>query len=399
VFDDFREATRALLGRPFFAVSTVGCLAIAVGASSSIFSLFDAVLLRPLDFREPDRVVVLRSSSPTRGRLSEPVSGADLLDWQKQSTSFEGIAAFQWCEADLAVGDRPERLRGLCVTHNFFSVLGAELETGRPFTLEEQQNDAPVALIGPHLWRNRFDGYPRITDKPLELRSWLFGPSASRVHNIVGVLPSGFHFLPVFTHYQIADAGAADRVDFCLPIRLNAQQRAWRDYDVIARLKPGVTLEQARVEMQTIAQRLAGQYPESNKEWQAAVVPLHAYVAGNSGRELALLFAGSGFVLLIGFGSFVHFYWQQRTLRHREIVTRMALGATAPRIARQMLAESFLLAVAGAGAGVLLAKEGADLLRTLAPVSVQGLGGAGIDLRLAAFAFAASVVIAIGAEQ
>ncbi len=397
VFDDLLEALRAILRNPLFAASTVGCLALAVGASSSIFSLFDAVMLRPLDFREPDRLVALRSSSATRGRLSEPVSGADFLDWQKQSKSFEAIAAFQWCEADLAVGDRPERLRGLCVTHNFFAVLGAELEAGRPFTFEEQREGAPIALIGRHIWRNRLDGNLRIADRPLELRSWLFGPSASRVHDIAGVLPSGFRFLPVFSHYQIADAGAADVVDFCLPIRLNPEQRAWRDYDVIARLKPGVTLEQARIEMETIARRLSGQYPESNDGWQTAVVPLHAYIAGNTGRELTLLFAAAGFVLLIGFGSFVHFYWQRRTVRHREILTRMALGATASRIARQLLAESFLLAVAGASAGVLLATEGADLLKALAPADVDGLNETGIDLRLVVFAFAASIVIAMGA--
>jgi putative ABC transport system permease protein len=397
MFEDLRDAVRSVLRSPFFAASAVGCLALAVGAAASVCSLFDAVLLRPLSFREPDRLVALRSSSPKRGLLSEPVSGADFLDWQQQGKSFEGMAAFQWCRADLSSGSRSERLEGLCVTHNFISVLGAELQSGRLFTFDEQQTGAPVALMGQRLWRNRFAADTSIEGKPLELHSWLFGPSAGRVHTVVGVLPAGLDFFPAFTHYQIADVGAGEQLDFFMPIRLNPQQRAWRDYDVIARLKQGVTLEQAQIEMQTIAQRLEGQYPDSNEGWQVAVVPLHTYLAGNISRELTLLFGAAGFVLLIGFGSFVHFHWERRTLRQREIVTRMALGATRPRVIRQMLAESFLLAVAGAAAGLLLAQVGTDLLITLAPSNVHGLGETAIDLRLAAFTFAASILIAVGA--
>jgi putative ABC transport system permease protein len=394
---DLRYAVRSLLRNPPFAISAIGCLALATGAAASVFSLFDAVLLRPLDFPNSDRLVALRAHSPKRGLLSEPASGPDFRDWREQGQSFESMAAFQWCRVDLPANGQPRRLEGLCVTNTFLPVLAAGPTSGRSFSFEEQQAAAPVVLISHALWRDRFNSDPAVEGRTLELRGWRFGPEGGRMHTIAGVLPEGLRFFPTFVHYHIVDIGAGAGVDFILPLHPIAEHRSWRDYDVIARLKPGVTVEQAQAEMNTIASRIAAQYPLSNEGWGVSVVPLHDYLTGNVSRELTLMFGAVGLVLLIGFVSFIHFHAERGTSRSREMATRMALGATPWRILRQWLIESLLLSLAGGGLGLLLARWGTSGMAALAPANMHGAGQAAISLRVIGFTVAAAALVAVGA--
>ena len=379
---DLRYALRTLKHGGLSTFIAVLSLAIGVGANAAIFSVGYAMLIRPLPYVGADRLVMLRSTNPSHGVFWTTAAPANLLDWQAQAKSFEAIAGYRWWSVDLTGGDRSERLRGLFITPEFFKVLNVPL-MGETFKSEAfNPSDArrrPEIIIGHGLWRRRFGSDASLLGRVLDINIINLSHVGSTPSFVIGIASADVHFPPLSADYNLGVAGIGDSVDFWLPEYRDPTRRSDGDLDVIARLRPGVSIGQAQTEMDTISRNLAAAYPETNNGLGVRVVPLRDRVLGESRQVLLLLVACTGFVLLVACGNVANVLLARATTRQKEVAIRGALGASRLRIVRQFLAESGLIALPAGAIGVGLAYVSLLLLRPLIPAGVPLAQDATVD--------------------
>jgi putative ABC transport system permease protein len=350
---DLRYAFRQLIKSPSFSATAIFALALGIGATTAMFAVIYAFLLRPLPYAEPEKLVMLQSRS-TRTGSDLGVNYLDFVDWQKQSRSFADMAFFnlRWNGNLEPSGGATETLKTTFTTANLFNLLGVQPVLGRNLTAADDVKGAPkVMLISERLWKRSFGGNPSIIGRDVRLDG--------TPRTIVGVMPAGFRF-PSQTDLWAPMASVFAMND----------DRSWRSDQAIGRLQPGATAQQAQAEMALIAERLALQYPDTNKEVGAAVIPLRDHFAGDVRFSLVLLLVSCGGVLLIACANVSQLLLARASTHERELSIRAALGASRWRLARQVLTESALLALVGSAAGVLLAFWLVDFVATSIPIEL-----------------------------
>jgi putative ABC transport system permease protein len=376
LWQDLRYGARMLLKQPGFTLIAVLTLALGIGANAAIFTVVNSVLLRPLPFREPERLVMIRETKlPQFPEFS--VSPGNFLGWKNQNTVFERLVAFTGVTLNLVGASDPEQLRGMKVTDGFFAMLGVQPQVGREFLPEEDQPGRNNVVILSHgLWQRRFAGEPKILNQTLLL--------SGQSYTVIGVMPATFRF------------GGPD-LDLWTPMAFTSQQaqnHGGHFLAAIGQLKPGVTVEQARTEMLAIAGRLAAQHPAANTGWSVKLMPLLEFAVRSIKPALLVLLGAVAFVLLIACANVANLLLARAAGRQKEIAIRTALGAGRARIVRQLLTESALLALVGGAVGWLLAKWGMDLLLKLAPQDLPRMSDVSLDGR--ALAFTAAITLLTG---
>jgi predicted permease len=372
---DLRYAVRTLLKKPGFAAIVVLALGIGIGANTAIFSVVNGVLLRPLPYPEPDRIVMVWMNN-TRMKVDQDIhSYANYVDYRDQNQSFEQIAAYSGVSLNLIGSGDPERVIGAMSTSNLFSVLGVQPMMGRVYTVEEEEPGRDqVVVLGYGLWKRRFGGDPDIVGQTISL--------SDVKREVIGVMPASFRF-----PHKDAELWAPLAVD---PNRRS--NRGGFSYYAIGRLKPDVSLEQARADMSSIADQLQQQYPNIMEGYGVNLVPLHEQVVGKTRLALLVLLGAVVFVLFIACANVANLLLARSAVREREIAIRMALGAGRRRLIRQLLTESSLLALLGGAAGLLIANWGLKALIALSPEDTPRLDQITIDRRVLLFTLAVSLL-------
>ena len=372
LLQDIRFGTRMLAKNPGFTIVAVLTLALGIGANTAIFSVVKAVLLRPLTYKDSDRLVTLLHDG------TAPVSAGNYIDWRDQSLSFEAMGVAEYWSPNLTDVDSPEHIPGLKVTQSLFPMLGAKPQLGRVFTVEEDQKGAEhEVILSYRLWQRRFAGDGNVIGKAIKLDGELY--------TVVGVMPREFRFAPFWaTHTELW-------VPIAFGERVNS--RSGNSLRVFARLKSGVTLAQARAEIETLTARLERQFPGTNRD--VAVTPLMEQVVGKIQAPLLVLLGAVGFVLLIACANVAHMLLARAAARQKEIAVRAALGAPRARVVRQFLTENLLLTAMGACAGLLLATWGTHALVALSPADIPRVETVTIDARVVVFLLAVSVMTGV----
>ena len=374
---DVAFAVRLLWKQPGITFIAVLTLALGIGANTAIFSAVNAVLLRPLPYAEPDRIMTLWEKRQAEGVMDNVVSPADLLDWARMNSTFENIAGYTGMSADLTGAGEPVRLVAGAVSPAFFDVFRIHMLLGRTFAPEEGTVGRDrVTILGYPLWRDRFGSNPSVVGQSISL--------GGEPHEIIGVLPREFDF--------------PDEGELWVPLAFNAQpMRANHFLLVYGRLKDGVTLEQARADMDRVGALLQTSYPDLNRGHSSHVVPMGEYLKEPLRASLWLLLAAVGFVLLIACVNVANLLLARAATRTREIAVRAAIGAGRARLMAQMLVESVVLALVGGCAGLLVAWWAIRVLRALAPegIRVVGLDHLALEPRVLLFTLVLSILTGI----
>jgi predicted permease len=373
---DVREAIRRIRRNPGFAAATIGVLAAGIGANTAIFSVVNAVLVRPLPFPEPHRIVSVPHVPPPEifpGHKTFSVSPANYFDWKAQNDAFESMSIYTAGGVTLTGSGQPEPVRAAFVSADFFSVLAVRPLSGRLFTAGDDEPGRFVAVLSEGLWKSRFGA-----DAAAIGRSVV---ADGRAYTIVGVLPAGVAY------------PATARL--WLPLPFTAEERAIRgihDFQVLARLRRGVGVDAARARMNAIAARLAVQYPEDNKGWGAAVIPLHEDLVGDVKAALLVLLGAVGFVLLIACANVANLVLARTLGRRKEIAVRTALGASRGRILRKVFAETMLLALCGGALGLGIAGLGVRLIAAFFGGRLPRIAEVHLDATVLAFTLGISLL-------
>jgi putative ABC transport system permease protein len=351
LLQDVRFAVRTLRKSPGFTFLAVLCLALGIGVNTTIFSVVNAMLLRPFPFAEPERLVALQDTQLRNGIDDASLSYKNFVDWREQNTVFAQVAGYDWRSLTLSDGDQPERLEGSAITWDLFPMLGVRPALGRGFREEEDRPGAEgVVLLSDEVWRRRFNSDPSVVGRTIRVND------APRT--VVGVMPPRFKF-PVDQQLWVPMA----------PLE-HETGRGVRSVRVMARLKPGVTEEQARTEAVAFAKRLESQYPVENGAWSSTVKPLRDELIPRDVTLVVLTMMGAvSFVLLIACANVANLMLARATSRHREIAVRAAIGAGRGRIVRQLLTESVIIAMLAGAVGIPLAYAGLELLDLSIPPS------------------------------
>jgi len=385
---DIRYGWRTLRKSPGFTAVAVLVLALGIGANTAIFSVVNAVLLRPLPFNQPDRLVELYHVPPQAafpGIHLFAVSPANFFDWRAQAHSFEGMAAYGFGHYTLTGKGQPIPVPLCSSTYGLFSILHVQPMLGRDFLESENQpGHEHEVIVGYTFWRDRLGANPAMVGSSIQLNG--------EPYTVIGVMPPGFEF-PI-------SSDPHDRVQMWKMQGWTPQERAIRDnhnYGVIARLKPGVTLEQARAEMNTISERLAEQYPKDDKGWGATAIPLGQDIVGDVRTPLLILFGAVAFVLLIACANIANLVLAKTLSRRKEVAIRAALGASRTRLLQQVLAETVLLALAGGALGLVVAQYGIEFILTFMGEQLPRSSSVGLDPGVLTFTLGISLATGLAA--
>jgi predicted permease len=365
---DVRYALRQLRRNPGFTAVAVLTLGLGIGANTAIFSVVNAILIRPLPYRSPDQLVHIWETDLKSQTSQVPPSYPDFRDWRAQNHVFEAMAAYNWATFTLTGSKEPMHVSGLITSANLFSLLGAKPALGRLFLPEEEQPGQRVVILSHHVWRQQFNSDPGVLGRTVQLNRMGFV--------VVGVMPAGFQF-PI--QAEPMDLWVARGIDSEVP------NRDSHYFEVMARLGPQVTLQQARAEMATIAARLAREYPKSDRDVTVKLVPEHQQLVGGVRAAVLILFSTVLLVLLIACANVANLLMARATRREGEIAVRAALGAGQRRLVRQLLTESFLLSVLSGALGLFLGWWGTRWLVRLGPPDTPRLAEISLDPRVLAF--------------
>ena len=376
MFQDLSFGLRMLVKSPGFTVVAILSLTIGIGATSAIFSVVNGVVLRPLPYRDPERLVRLWQNKPQAGMKEMPVSAGNVNVWQARAESLEGIAAFYQTSSVITGDAEPEVIRGAAISHNLLPLLGYQPLIGRNFLPDENRKGGEEVIILSHkLWQRRFGGDPEILGRAITL-------DHTNQFTVIGVMPP--------------EASFPGNSEFWLPEKVTTTDRHdMRRLSAIARLKPGVTPKTAQDEVASINEQLRQQLPGDYKEWETELVPLHDSIVGNVRPALLVLFGAVGLVLLIACANVANLLLARASARQKEIAMRAALGASRWRLIRQLLTESSLLALMGGTGGLLLARWAVQGLIALNPPNVPRLAQVNLDGRVVAFTFFTTLLVGI----
>jgi putative ABC transport system permease protein len=377
VTHDVRYALRTFARQPVFTAVVLLTLALGIGATTAIFSVVDGVMLRPLPYPDIDRILVVRERT-TAGR-GMSVSWPDFLDWREQNQVFEHLGIYRVVPVNLTGGDRPERLDGAAASSGLFAAMGLTPLAGRVFSLNEDGPGAQrVALVSERLWRSHYNADPSLVGLTIQLNG--------EPHSVVGIMPAAMRFPSRLT-------------DVWLPIGLMVPsfppRGAHPGLTAMGKMKPGVTFDQAVADMDTVAQRLAREYPDSNKVTRVALLPYYEQVVQNIRPALLVLIWAVGFVLLIGCANLANLMLSRAEGRHREVAIRGALGAARGRLVQQLMVESLLLALGGGMLGAAFAFWTVKAFVASQPSTVPRIDLLTVDGRVLAFTAVISIATGI----
>ena len=377
---DLRYSVRTLLKRPGFVITITLILALGIGANSTIFSVVNTVLIRPLPYEAPDRIVMIWETNQSKAVQRSIVSPANFLDWRERNNVFDHLAAFRfWYYTVTGAGD-PERYQGARVSASFLPLLGVQPALGRNFRPDEEQvGHDHVVILSHALWQSRFGGDPNIIGKLLTIEGEPF--------TIIGILPANFRFTRVLNA----------ELELWMPIAFTPQQLSREDRSIIVygRLKKDVTLSQAQAEMAGITSSLAQEYPKTNSGWAAQINNLHDQAIQPIRPTLLILMVVVCFVLLIACANVANLLLTRATARQKDTAIRLALGSSHSRVMRQLLIESLLLALLGGAAGLLLANWGMNVLNVILPDRIPHLEKVSLDLRVLGFTLVISLLVGV----
>lgn len=374
---DIRYSVRTLMNSPGFTIVAILTLALGIGANTALFTVVNAVILKPLPYPDPEQLAMIWQSYPDEGYDQASVSAPNYMDWRKQSESFRDMSTFRYKAYNLVRSEEPVRLIGVTATSGFFNILGVQPILGRIFLEHEDQPDAePVIVLAHDMWHQHFGADDSIIGQIVTLN----GVS----YTVVGVMPQGFNF--------------PGRAALWVPYVFTEKEYTSRGLvylRVVGRLQPDVTLQQAQVEMDGIASRLAKTYPDSNLNSGVSIIPLHEQEVGDVKPALYAVFIATGFVLLLACTNIANLLLTRAAIRTREIAIRTALGAGRLRLVRQFLTESLLLSAIGGAVGILIAIWGTDILVAISPSDFPRLNDVSINLDVIWFVVIVSIVTGI----
>ena len=371
---DLRYGVRSFLKRPGFLVIAISTLALGIGATTAMFTVVNSVLLRPLHFPEPERIVLFQGVNPRQGITDSNMSIPDITDWQQQSQSFEQIAGFASGGVILSTGDEVERVRTTAVSAEFFPLFKTNPISGRVLQPDDMQEGRDAVIVISHaLWQRRFGGAADVIDRKITLN----GQPAT----IVGIMPAGFTY--------------PNDCEVWVPLERTKERRDNRFVEVVSRLKLNVSLAQAQTEMDTINQRLAQNYVETNTGWSVHLTELRESLVGELRTSLLILLGAVAFVLLIACANVANLLLARAAYRQKEIALRTALGASRLRVVRQLLTESVMLSFVSGVAGLALSLWFIKLLIAITPPNTPRLSEIRIDLRVFAFTFGVTILAGI----